>query len=469
MNIRIICNLKLILALVLYPVLIRAKGGGAGEDGGGGSYGTSGSSSNRGYYSSGWVFWYSDGTCGQYCIITFSIVGVLTFLILLCGVWRCYLIKRYYKEDRLSARLDLEQDFAELGTDDDMPEHQAAIAQQYPPLPKKQKNNPPPSYDEVSAAPEESYLHGLRNNATWQAYKEGQKFNRENPPYEVFPPAEHIEYIITSGGPVAWRIILEESVRNNNLASVEDNGRVVQFLGKNSDKMVQTNYPLFRPQEYDLDNEVSPTSSTVLTHERRTLQSFSMDTVQYPPPAYNKGSTLSTLSRESLSEWFYYYEITILSNPRKRGSTIAIGLATKPYPPFRLPGWHKESVGWHSDDGRKFYNESYGGRTYSEIWGDVGDVIGCGYYPKTGIVFFTKNGQRMGNAFSGLRHIWFPTVGADNDSKIEFNFGGSEKEFRYREARKTSVAGPIKSSSDVSTSSLGELYDGGTGYGKEGT
>ncbi|CAG8646531.1 24750_t:CDS:2, partial [Racocetra persica] len=140
--------------------------------------------------------------------------------------------------------------------------------------------------------------------------------------------------------------------------------------------------------------------------------------------------------------WFHYFEITIISNPNKRDSTIAIGVTTKPYPSFRLPGWNKHSAGYHSDDGHKFNNDGLGGRSYGERWGDVGDIIGCGYYPDTGIVFFTKNGEFQGNAFSGLKHIWFPTVGADNKCKVEVNFGDGEKEFRFVEARGMCVSGP---------------------------
>ena len=35
------------------------------------------------------------------------------------------------------------------------------------------------------------------------------------------------------------------------------------------------------------------------------------------------------------SNELHYFEITVLSNPMPKKTTIAIGLATKPYPPFR--------------------------------------------------------------------------------------------------------------------------------------
>ncbi|CAG8649127.1 11777_t:CDS:2, partial [Dentiscutata heterogama] len=114
---------------------------------------------------------------------------------------------------------------------------------------------------------------------------------------------------------------------------------------------------------------------------------------------------------------------------------------------------------YHSDDGNKFHNNGFGGRRYAEVWGKVGDTIGCGYYPDSGIVFFTKNGKFLGNAFTGLKHIWFPTVGADGECKVEVNFGGGERNFQYKKARETSVAGPIFMYSNTHLRSNDELSE----------
>ena len=176
------------------------------------------------------------------------------------------------------------------------------------------------------------------------------------------------------------------------------------------------------------------------------------------------------------SNELHYFEITVLSNPKPKKTTIAIGLATKPYPPFRyiftifdlfhsfhilnllthlfftflnarLPGWNLYSVGYHSDDGRKF-NDAYGGRDYGPEWGKVGDTVGCGYYPNTGFVFFTKNGKNLGTAFTGMRYLWYPTVGAHGPCKVKINFGDDEP-FRYSEARGFGPSGKERSSKDT--------------------
>lgn len=45
-----------------------------------------------------WVFWYYSNNgrnknCGNYCIITVSIIATLIFILIICGFWSCYRIK----------------------------------------------------------------------------------------------------------------------------------------------------------------------------------------------------------------------------------------------------------------------------------------------------------------------------------------------------------------------------------------
>lgn len=118
----------------------------------------------------------------------------------------------------------------------------------------------------------------------------------------------------------------------------------------------------------------------------------------------------------------HYFEITVNQVPSK-DTVIAIGLSTQPYPIFRMPGWNKFSVGYHSDDGHKFCDDATGGQAYGPSWGP-GDTVGCGYCPETGQVYFTKNGQQIGTAFSQLsQHCYFPSIGADGPATVQVNFG----------------------------------------------
>ena len=103
----------------------------------------------------------------------------------------------------------------------------------------------------------------------------------------------------------------------------------------------------------------------------------------------------------------------------------AIGIATTRFPLFgRFPGWDRHSYGWHSDDGKVFHDSGavrgppargrrqFGlradllwgdhrqGRSYGGRWAQ-GDTVGCGviysvHRPGTGSIFFTRNGEYLG-------------------------------------------------------------------------
>ncbi|RGB29260.1 concanavalin A-like lectin/glucanase domain-containing protein [Rhizophagus diaphanus] len=172
--------------------------------------------------------------------------------------------------------------------------------------------------------------------------------------------------------------------------------------------MIQTNYPL------------------------SNINNISFDTIDL---------NMHTFSTQPIEYWFYYYEITISSNPNNDKTIIAIGLATKNYSINRLPGCDTHSVGFHSDEGRTFHNEGYTGSKYAEKWGEVNDIIGCGYCPNTGQIFFTMNGKNLGIAYTSLFYNWYPTIGSNGFCSLNVNFG--QKEFKYKEANGMSVAGII--------------------------
>ncbi|RMZ79039.1 hypothetical protein DV737_g3574, partial [Chaetothyriales sp. CBS 132003] len=140
-----------------------------------------------------------------------------------------------------------------------------------------------------------------------------------------------------------------------------------------------------------------------------------------------------------------YYELRVLAI-KDAESGIAIGFAAKPYPPWRLPGWHRASLAVHGDDGRRFVNDPWGGRDFVGAF-QVGDVVGLGirYLPQelgNGAVktkvFFTRNGAEEGGwdmdeerdaemdrGIDGLQGELdeYPAVGV---------FGGVELEVRFR-------------------------------------
>ncbi|KAI8877913.1 SPla/RYanodine receptor [Backusella circina FSU 941] len=123
----------------------------------------------------------------------------------------------------------------------------------------------------------------------------------------------------------------------------------------------------------------------------------------------------------------HYYEITIENTAPN--VVLGIGLSTRPYPTFRMPGWNKFSIGYHSDDGHKFCDDATGGQGYGPPYSN-GDTVGCGFCPETGNVFFTKNGTFLGFAYQALqRHHYFASIGSDGPARVRVNFG--KEPFRF--------------------------------------
>merc|ERR1711939_1262122 len=116
----------------------------------------------------------------------------------------------------------------------------------------------------------------------------------------------------------------------------------------------------------------------------------------------------------------YYWEAKIYDKPEN--TTIAIGLTTKPYPLFRLPGYHKQSLAYISN-GLRRHNQPFTGTPYAPDYVQ-GDVIGVGYRPRNGQIFFTRNGKKLDDVCSGLKtQNFFPTVGANGPCQVHVNFG----------------------------------------------
>jgi hypothetical protein len=116
----------------------------------------------------------------------------------------------------------------------------------------------------------------------------------------------------------------------------------------------------------------------------------------------------------------YYWEAKIYDKPET--SLISIGMTTKPYPLFRLPGFHKTSVAYQST-GHRRYNQPFTPTMYGPQFVQ-GDVIGVGYRPRTGGIFFTRNGKKLDEIAHNLKsQNFFPTVGANGPCTVHVNFG----------------------------------------------
>ncbi|CAB4418342.1 unnamed protein product [Rhizophagus irregularis] len=232
-----------------------------------------------------------------------------------------------------------------------------------------------------------------------------------------------------------------------------DENVVLQIYEKEPDldlKKLSINEWKFVPK-----SEISVSEYISVNHDKNTLKtveiSFNAESdvmiqTNYPlPNVFIKDTSSVTLS-PSLSIEYYYYEITILSNHNIDETIIAVGFAPKNHSIYRLPGCDTHSVGFHSDEGRSFHNEGYTGSKYAEKWGEINDVIGCGYCPSIGQVFFTMNGKNLGIAYTGLFHPWYPTIGSNGVCSLKVNFG--QEEFKYKEANDMTITNMIPYKAD---------------------
>lgn len=75
-----------------------------------------------------------------------------------------------------------------------------------------------------------------------------------------------------------------------------------------------------------------------------------------------------------------YYEVKVRSLGRGQGadeSSIALGYCAMPYPTWRMPGWERGSLAVHGDDGRRYVNDTWGGKDFTSPF-RIGDTLGVG-------------------------------------------------------------------------------------------
>ncbi|CDO74777.1 hypothetical protein BN946_scf185001.g25 [Trametes cinnabarina] len=128
----------------------------------------------------------------------------------------------------------------------------------------------------------------------------------------------------------------------------------------------------------------------------------------------------------------YYYEVEILHKCPK--GPISIGFSAPDVRLSRLPGWERNSWGYHADDGWAFPGHKEGS-VYGPTF-DTGDVIGCGIDFSQNRVFYTKNGSFLGMVFEnvGKNTEVYPCIGMrQTNESIRANFGSAPFKFAIEE------------------------------------
>ncbi|TLS29057.1 hypothetical protein PpBr36_00717 [Pyricularia pennisetigena] len=131
------------------------------------------------------------------------------------------------------------------------------------------------------------------------------------------------------------------------------------------------------------------------TADRRCTDS----TVLAYPPLYCAGRQQQNVS--AAKSTVVYYEVQIRSDSRADETSLAVGFAALPYPPFRLPGWHRASLAVHGDDGHRYTNDLAGGCSFTTPF-RRGERVGLGIKFTGGpggrvVVFFTRGGKVDGS------------------------------------------------------------------------
>ncbi|KAK4136855.1 hypothetical protein BT67DRAFT_417329 [Trichocladium antarcticum] len=103
-----------------------------------------------------------------------------------------------------------------------------------------------------------------------------------------------------------------------------------------------------------------------------------------------------------------YYEVALARGTPwpADGICLALGYTALPYPSFRMPGWHRGSLAVHGDDGHRFVNDRWGGKSFTAPF-RPGERLGVGMtFTRAGAedgrarietdVFFTRDGREVG-------------------------------------------------------------------------
>ena len=150
--------------------------------------------------------------------------------------------------------------------------------------------------------------------------------------------------------------------------------------------------------------------------------------VQYIPGDKNSSVGVAQVRKALNFEELSYYEVEIIDPGAS--CTISVGAASADYPLSLHPGWCKDSVGYHGDDGRLFQN-SGGGVPFGSSWKQH-DVIGLGIRlplsaqrpqkcsPGDQVqVYFTWNGVEVGHTTIAVpAQGLYPTLGLHSPGEM---------------------------------------------------
>ena len=183
---------------------------------------------------------------------------------------------------------------------------------------------------------------------------------------------------------------------------------------------------------------------------------------------HRSGRRLCVLADHPIPAWLskYYYEIEISKGPKGNGNgdgdgdeeveapshpILAIGFCTSTAQLLEFPGWPNKNApsshswAYHGDGGGFFSSFKNRKAGESRSYGP-GDTVGCGVDYEKGIVFFTRDGEKIEKPyFDNVRGRLFPVLGLDESVAVEANFGNDvqNKPFKWSDEAGTGVNGKV--------------------------
>ena len=150
----------------------------------------------------------------------------------------------------------------------------------------------------------------------------------------------------------------------------------------------------------------------------------------------------------------FYYEITIEElafRPIWDNWCISIGFGKIGTNVMKQIGWERYSIGYHSDDGKIFYQNKV--IKQASKWKE-GDTVGCGIiYGENdkNIIFFTKNGKIINKLLNiSLNNTnYYPIIGLDSTFSIKINFSRQSFKFDIEKFIQQNDDGNIVSSNKI--------------------
>ncbi|CAF0758366.1 unnamed protein product [Brachionus calyciflorus] len=195
-----------------------------------------------------------------------------------------------------------------------------------------------------------------------------------------------------------------------NPSNVLSNGiQVGDVIARLYPNVNQNETPL--PRQWSTDHKFQ---SLTLSHDNLRV------TYKGPGKTHKDAASVRTDYPIPASCGIYYFEVKIIS--KGRDGYMGIGLSKSEVNLNRLPGWDKNSYGYHGDDGHSFCCSGTG-QNYGPTF-TTGDIIGCCLNLIENTCFYTKNGFNLGIAFRDLPSDLYPTVGLQTPMEcVEANFG----------------------------------------------